>query len=74
MPTLTRALDSTMGNSGYMTVAEVAKICGVTRQTVNLWIQKKVIAAVKVGYRVYIERKSLLKYLGPDAARILAVG
>jgi excisionase family DNA binding protein len=63
-----------MGNSGYMTVAEVAKICGVTRQTVNLWIQKKVIAAVKVGYRVYIERKSLLKYLGPDAARILAVG
>lgn len=69
--TLRREQEDLMKAKGYMTVARAAKCCGVTRQTVNLWMQKSVVRSIRVGFRVYVERASLLEHLGPEGAKML---
>ncbi len=68
---LKRGQDDLMGERGFMSVASVAKQCGVTVMTVRLWLEKEHITGTRVGLRVYIERASLEKFLGPQGVKML---
>ena len=65
-----RGRDAWMQARGYMPISAVAKQCGVTRATVNLW-SKKHVESTRVGTRIYLNRKSLAQFLGPEGATML---
>jgi DNA-binding XRE family transcriptional regulator len=67
-----RLQEERMRAKGYMTVADVAAVAGVNRQTVNLWLAKGALTSIHVAERIYIEKKSLETYLGPEGVRALA--
>lgn len=67
---LHREQDDLMRSRGFLPVPEVAQKCGVTRATVDLWMRKH-IKFTRVGMRIYIQRKSLEAFLGPDGAKML---
>ena len=71
---LKRAQEDRMREQGYLTVADTARLAGVNRQSVNLWIEKRSIKTTRVGLRIYVERASLETYLGPEGARALLAG
>ena len=71
---LKRAQEDRMREQGFLSVAETARLAGVNRQTVNLWIAKGAITSTNVGLRVYVIRASLVTYLGPDGAKALLAG
>ena len=68
---LQHAQEDRMRAQGYLTVAETARLAGVNRQSVNLWIAKGAIQHTRVGLRIYIVKASLVAYLGPDGAKAL---
>ena len=68
---LKRGQDDLMRERGFMSIAAVAKQCGVTVMTVRLWVQNGHIVETRVGLRVYIQRASLEKFLGPEGAKML---
>ena len=67
---LKRGQDDLMREQGYMPVAAVAKQCGVTRATVDLWMKSHV-EFTRVGLRIYVKRASLEAFLGPEGAKML---
>jgi hypothetical protein len=69
---LKRGQDDLMREQGYMPVAAVAKQCGVTRATVDLWMKSHV-EFTRVGLRIYVKRASLESFLGPEGAKMLEV-
>jgi len=71
---LKRPQEDRMREQGFLTIAETARLAGVNRQTVNLWIEKESIKATQVGLRIYVQRASLVTYLGPDGAKALLAG
>ena len=68
---LKRGQDSLMREQGYMPVAAVAKQCGVTRATVDLWARNGKVATTRVGMRIYVQRKSLEEFLGEQGKKML---
>jgi len=71
---LKRPQEARMREQGFITVAETARLAGVNRQTVNLWIEKGSIKTIRVGLRIYVVQASLVKYLGPEGAQALLAG
>ena len=69
-----REQEERMRAQGFITVAETARLAGVNRQTVNLWIDKSHVESITVGQRIYIVRDSLAEYLGPVGAKALLAG
>ena len=67
---LKRGQDDKMRAQGFLPVSAVAKQCGVTRATVDLWM-KEHIESTRVGMRIYIKRASLEAFLGPEGAKML---
>ena len=68
---LKRGQDDLMREQGYMPVVAVAKQCGVTRASVELWVKNGHIQFTRVGLRVYIDRASLVKFLGVQGSKLL---
>ena len=68
---LKRGQDDLMREQGYMPVAAVAKQCGVTRATVDLWARNGKVFTTRVGLRIYIQRASLEVFLGPEGTKML---
>jgi excisionase family DNA binding protein len=60
-----------MHTLGYLTVGEVAEKVGRTEVTVYQWVEEGKVASRRLGRSVYVERKSLLAYLGADNAALL---
>ena len=67
---LKRGQDDLMREQGYMPVAAVAKQCGVTRATVDLWMKGHV-EFTRVGLRIYVKRASLESFLGEQGKKML---
>jgi predicted site-specific integrase-resolvase len=70
---LSRKQEAILGAKGYLPIALVAEKAGVTRATVDLWIKGGEVKSLQVGRRKYVERASLVKYLGTDAANQLEI-
>jgi excisionase family DNA binding protein len=68
---LKRGQDGLMGDRGFLSIAAVAKQCGVTVMTVRLWVKNGHVDETRVGMRVYIQRKSLEAFLGPEGQKML---
>ena len=60
-----------MREQGFLSVSAVAQQCGVTRASVDLWIKNGHVEHTRVGLRIYIQRKSLEEFLGPDGKKML---
>jgi hypothetical protein len=68
---LKRGQDEKMREQGFLPVSAVAKQCGVTRASVDLWMKNGHVEHTRVGLRIYIERKSLEAFLGVDGSKML---
>ena len=60
-----------MSARGYLAVSTVARLCGVTRAAVGLWLEQGHVASTRVGLRIYVQRKSLESFLGSEGAKML---
>jgi len=66
-----RGQNAIMQARGYLAVSTVAKMCGVTRAAVGLWLAQGHVGFTRVGMRIYVQRKSLEAFLGVEGAKML---
>jgi hypothetical protein len=58
---------------GYASASAVARMVGVTPAAISGWVERGNVAVIRVGGRVYIDLRSVLAYLGPQAAAALGI-
>jgi len=75
-PALTRVQDQLMRKRGYLSISTIARQCGVTRATVDLWLKQEPprVRYTRVGLRIFVERRSLEQFLGPEGSKMLDAG
>ena len=59
---------------GYHSLTAAAKALGLARMTLWRWAQEGTVKHVRVASRIYLEEKSLILYVGAEAAKLLRVG
>ena len=62
-----------MAEQGYIPASEAAEALGVSVFTLYRWAGTNKVTGVKVGIHWFFERKSLLDYVGPQAAKLLGL-
>ena len=58
---------------GYASASEVARMVGVTPAAISGWVDRGKVRVLHVGGRVYVDMRSVLEYLGPQAAAALGI-
>ena len=58
---------------GLYKISEAAKLCGVSKRTMQRWIDEHDLKTVFIGGRVFIHRKTLEIHVGPEAAAALGI-
>jgi len=66
-------VEAAMVAKGLLTSRDVTTMCHVSKATVSQWTRTGKVKIRKVGARVFIERASLLEFLGPDAVQLLGI-
>jgi len=59
-----------MRSEGYLLVREAARKIGVSSQTIYRWIAENKVEGFRNGYRRYVNWRSILRHLGPQACKI----
>jgi hypothetical protein len=62
-----------MEAQGFLTYRRVAELTGVTAIAVGRWALTGKLASIAVGHRRYIEKQSLVAYLGKESAAALGL-
>lgn len=65
--------EETMATRGYLSLAAAADKCRVDRSTMARWARKGKVQSLSIGGRIYVERDSLVDYLGDEAAEELGL-
>lgn len=63
--------DEAMRLRGYVTVTSACKRVKRPWPTVYWWLQKGRVKSAKIGRRRYVNWKSMVKWMGPEAAKAL---
>lgn len=66
-------VEDAMKSEGLLTAHDVTELCHVSKATVSQWGITGKVATRKVGSRVFFDRASLMKFLGPEGARLLGI-
>lgn len=62
---------SLMRSRGYVTVAVAAQAIGRSKTAVYGWVERGLVASIRVGKAWYVSIPSLTEYLGPDGVAVL---
>jgi predicted site-specific integrase-resolvase len=71
---VSQKLASKMKDDGWLLISEAAELVGIGIPTMYRWCQAGNVKTVTVGACRYIEVKSLVTFLGPDASKALGIG
>lgn len=53
----------------FAETSRAARLAGVSQRTIQLWIESRLIEAVRIGHRYQVDLDSLKDYLRENAAR-----
>jgi uncharacterized protein (DUF2384 family) len=62
-----------MRSKGYESASSIARMAKVTPTAVSGWISRGKVRTFLVGKHVFVEVKSVIEYLGPQAAAVLGI-
>jgi len=66
-------LHDMMAARGFLSAREVAKRCGHSPSTVYRWVDDGTVEGERVGSQRFVKLSSVIKHLGPAAARMLGL-
>lgn len=69
----TQTQEEVMAARGYLTLQAAADKVRVDKSTMARWVRSDKVVGLTVGGRTYVERDSLIDYLGDDAAQELGL-
>lgn len=65
--------EQVMMQKGYLSASAIARKVGLSPASVAGWIARGQVQHVRIGRRKYVLIKSVVSYLGADAAKLLGV-
>ena len=73
MPRMNKQLVASMKTKGYIPLAQAAELCHLSPMGVKMWLthDPPKVEGTQVGSCWFVSYASLLKHLGPEAAKLL---